>query len=146
MQCNTVGLLDLGCITSSHMLPTVSVLEPYIFLPISVVTLASFFQLNLKKQRFFHFQEQLFTSCSAFHDNLTVKLFTDVKNNLIATHKYHQLRSIWDVFTFVHCQCVTIVWLRDIRSSIMLHSEDWFSRKGYGKIVPKRQWPPVYVA
>jgi hypothetical protein len=62
------------------------------FLPISLVTLASFFQLNLKKHRIF--QEQLFASCSAFQDALTVKLFTDVKSNLIATHKYHQLHSV----------------------------------------------------
>jgi hypothetical protein len=40
-----------------------------------------------------------------------------VKSNIIATHEYHQLRSLWDVFTFVYCQCVTIVWLRDLRSS-----------------------------
>jgi hypothetical protein len=64
------------------------------FLPISVVTLASFSQFNLKKQRIFHFQEQLFASRSAFQDTLTVKLFTDVKSNIIATHEYHQLRSL----------------------------------------------------
>jgi len=52
MQWNTVGLLDLRCITTPHILLTVPVLEPYIFLPISVVTLASFSQPNLKKSAF----------------------------------------------------------------------------------------------
>jgi hypothetical protein len=68
MQWNTVELLDLRCITSSHSLPTVPVLDPYIFLRISVVTLASFSHLHLKKQCVFHSQEQLFASCSAFQD------------------------------------------------------------------------------
>jgi hypothetical protein len=69
-------------------------LRPYIFLPISIVTLASFSQLNFKKRRIFHFQEQLFASFSAFQDALTGKLFTDVKSSLIATHQYHQLRIV----------------------------------------------------
>ena len=75
-------IVNLRCITYSHILPPLPVLEPYIFLPISVVTLASFSQLNLKKQLIFHFQEQLFASCSAFQDAVTFKLFTGVKRNL----------------------------------------------------------------
>lgn len=50
MQWTAVGLLDLRCITSLHILLTVPVLEPYIFLPISVVILASFSQFNFKKK------------------------------------------------------------------------------------------------
>jgi hypothetical protein len=115
MRWNTVGLFYLRCITSSHILLAVSVLEPYIHICRSADIgwhTCQFFPAYFKKTLcIFHFQEQLFASCSALQDALAGKLCADFESCLVVTNKYNQLRGVWDVFTSVHCECVTIIWL-----------------------------------